>query len=223
MTTQKRKQALAGVLLIAVLILPLIVYTATFGGVISDNHARWGEFGSAVSGIYTPIMAALTLIVLVHQVRAQHRLNEHEFDQAYIVQARADIEFYLLRLATEMDFKISTGNTIGEVLHHQFRPSTTAELDERSRLDIANLLYRENPRVFAFWSGIYSVLAGLSAPERNPYSLTKVSASQKMIAMLSFKTCEALDNYHRSQSHGEIKVCYEFSQLLRVEGGSDAQ
>lgn len=217
MKIRKKKQTFVAVALISIFIAPLVMYITIFGGTISDNHTRWGEFGSAISGIYTPIMAALTLWVLVRQVQAQQRLNQHEFDQAYIERARTDIEFYLLRLATEMDFKISTGNTIREVLHHQFQPDSVAVLDEARTVEIAKLLDKENPRVFAFWYAIYSILAGLSAPKRNPYDLNKVSASQKMIAMLSFETCAALDNYHRSRSEGKTKVSYEFSPLVRTK------
>jgi hypothetical protein len=51
------------VAVLAVLVSPLIVYMAVFGVSISHDHTRWGEMGSAMSGIYSPILALLALLM----------------------------------------------------------------------------------------------------------------------------------------------------------------
>ena len=43
------------VVVLTVLVSPLIVYMAAFGVSISHDHTRWGEMGSAMSGIYLGI------------------------------------------------------------------------------------------------------------------------------------------------------------------------
>ena len=79
----------------AVLLAPIAMYVWTFGPTITDNHARWSEMGSAMSGIYAPILAILTLLLLSIRVGLQGRMNEHTFDQSYVQDARADLHFYL--------------------------------------------------------------------------------------------------------------------------------
>jgi ABC-type nickel/cobalt efflux system permease component RcnA len=211
----RRLIVLAG--FVAILIAPLVAYVKTFGFVLSNNHQRWGEFGSAISGVYTPLIAALTLWVLVRQFREQIRLNEHQYDQAHVEQARSDISFYLPRLLDELACRVSSGNTLREILHDQFQPNEVQSLDQAKWKDLAKWLDKENPRVFSFWSAIYAILAGLAAPKRHPYDLSYVSTKQKMNAMLSYETCVALDNFHRCLCGGRVIGEYEFSPLLHKQ------
>ena len=47
-----------------IMLMPIAVYIWRFGIIISNQHLRWAEMGSAMSGIYAPILSLLTLVVL---------------------------------------------------------------------------------------------------------------------------------------------------------------
>lgn len=194
---------------------PLAAYVFTFGWHLTDNHQRWSEFGSFVAGIYAPIVALATLLVLLMQVALQRAINTHQFDQAHIQQARADIEFYVIRLAETMGNRLAVGNTVRELLHAQFQPSTGEELDSPQLKLLAHQIDQEAPRVMGLLFGILPVLVGLRSTKDKTFEMNHTSALQKMIAMLSFETCVALENYHRARTEGRAGSPYHFSPLLR--------
>ena len=66
------------ILAVAALITPIWIYTAHFSFEISSDHKRWGEMGSAMGGIYTPIIAFATLLVLALQLMLQRNVLERE-------------------------------------------------------------------------------------------------------------------------------------------------
>jgi hypothetical protein len=82
------------VALTAILAAPIVIYINKFGFKISNDHTRWAEMGSAMSGIYGPILAWLAFGVLILQVRMQSESNKHMLDQAYVQNAREDVDFY---------------------------------------------------------------------------------------------------------------------------------
>jgi hypothetical protein len=212
----KRPSLTAWVALLALLV-PVAVYIAVFGMQVSRDHQRWAEFGSFLSGVYGPLVALATLAVLAMQVRLQRQMNEHEVDRAHIEQSRADIEFYLLRLTDSLQVKLLTGNTVREVLHHQFQPSAIAELDSQHLQALAKQVDLQVPHVLALLHGIFPVLAGMANRGDHVYRVNLNSALQKMIAMLGFEICVALENFHHCRTEGRVPVPYHFSPLLRSE------
>lgn len=202
-------------LIVLPLIAPLIFYIWTFGGRLSSEHSRWGEFGSAMSGIYTPILTLLTISILVFQARLQKQMHDYNQTMAYIDQARTDIEFYVTRLESVFFLKISTGSTVREILHSQFQPTNIEALDSPMLRKIGRELNYEIPQLLALYHALQAVLVGLSTSQETPYQLNYNSAIQKQIALLSFETCVALENYNRTVTEGRIKGKYVFSPLLR--------
>jgi hypothetical protein len=209
----KRITAVRAALLIF-LAAPVVAYVWAFGWQISRDHTRWGEFGSAMSGVYTPILTLLTLAVLVFQARIQKQVHDHELTQAFIQQARADIEFYVQRLDEAMSTPLSYGNTARELLHAQFEPSTLAELDSDRARALAKELDIAAPRILSLLYAIQAILAGLSASQEAPYRVNYTSAIQKLTSMLSFETCVALENFHRARTEGRLSVKYAYSPIL---------
>ncbi|MFN5350795.1 MAG: hypothetical protein ACK5A0_14885, partial [Polaromonas sp.] len=108
------------ILLVVMLLSPIAIYVSVFGGQLSNNHTRWSEFGSLLGGIYTPILAALTLVVLVLQVRSQNEATILQTDHSYIEQSRADIEFYLHHLEQALDLQHHTGTTVRRFLQETY-------------------------------------------------------------------------------------------------------
>ncbi len=201
-------------ILTAVYVAPLAIYVARFGFSLSSDHARWGEFGSAMAGIYAPIIGLTTLAVLVAQVRLQSQMNDHEVRQARISLARADIEFYATQLAQQLDQIVLPGKTLRSVLHVNFQPDSAQELDSDSLRSLAANIDAESPSVLGIWFGVYPILTELAAVKHQTFEVTLYACLQKLVALLGFETCVALDNFHRARTQGKIGVTYRFSPLL---------
>ena len=202
--------------LLIIYLTPLGIYGWFFGASISSSHNIWAEFGSAMSGIYAPIVALTTLAVLLVQVGLQRQINDHQYDQAYISQARTDLEFYANSLSDKMEAQVMPGVTVRQFLHREFQPRTLPELDSTSKRELAANLDAMVPSIFGMWTGLYPILAGLQTNDLPAYQMTLSSSIQKLIAILSFETCAALDNFHRTRTEGKLKVSYQFSPLIRV-------
>lgn len=209
-----RKARFAALLLIGAIVAPVIMYLLVFGAKLSTDHTRWAEFGSAIGGIYAPLVALLTLVVLLKQVALQAQMNTHEFDQAYLQQARADIEFYSTQMAQVINGIVIPGKTLRVVLHENFQPTNAAELDSQKLRGLAANVHGVIPPAFDIWAAIYPTLMGLEAGKTRMYNMTLGSSTQKLIALLSFETCVTLDNFHRARSEGRSQINYVFSSLL---------
>lgn len=209
-----KKSFILFVTLLLLFLAPLVVYVATFGASLSKSHSIWSEFGSAMAGIYAPIVALTTLFVLLAQLRLQKQLHTHETDQAYIHQARSDIEFYCTQLVKVMSATLYPGKTIRAVLHENFQPRTADKLDDEEHRGLAANIHYVAPEVVDLWAAIYPILGGLTAGETANYQMTLNSSKQKLSAMLSYETCVCLENLYRARTEGKIKVAYSFSPLL---------
>ncbi|TDR71540.1 hypothetical protein DFP78_11674 [Photobacterium lutimaris] len=64
--------------------MPVILYACNFGVGIWRTQEEWAKMGSALGGIYAPILSLLTLIVIVRQLNLQWQMNKFQHDQWYI-------------------------------------------------------------------------------------------------------------------------------------------
>jgi len=199
------------VVLVGLLVAPILTYISTFGKTITDNHTRWGEMGSAMSGIYSPIFSLLALIVLIAQTKSQNQINKHQFDQSYVSEARSDIQYFLEQLENSLGREIESKVSIQDFLKNNFSYITPQDLNSDHFKKLAKDFNREYPRPFAIWGAIYSVLAGLSAVKQKPYEHNFSSAKQKIILIASYEICVALDNFHWCLTEGKTVMKYEFS------------
>lgn len=213
--TMQKKTLVVRTLALGAVAAPVIVYLHVFGTRLSSDHTRWAEFGSAIGGIYAPLIAMFTLAVLLKQVMLQAHMNTHESDQAYLQQAREDIEFYSTQLVQVMNGVALPGKTLRTVLHDSFEPSSVKQLDSQQLQQLAANIHATIPPAPDIWSAIYPILMGLAAGKTYMYQMTLGSSTQKLTALLSFETCVALDNFHRARTGGRAGVSYVFSPLLR--------
>lgn len=209
-----RKAFFVSALIVAAVVAPVAVYVIVFGFSLSPDHSRWAEFGSAIGGIYSPLVAFLTLGVLRKQVQLQAQMNAHIGDHAFLEQARRDVEFYCTQLAQVMGTGVLQNKSLREVLHDQFWRVNAVDLDSERLRHLADEIHRLFPGAIDLWGAIYPILTGLSVPKSPMYVMTYESSKQKLIAILSFRTCVALDNLYRTLTEGELKIRYEFSSLL---------
>ena len=194
---------------------PIAVYIATFGFHITSDHARWGEMGSAMSGIYTPILSILTLAVLIIQVRLLNQSTIHESDQSYIQETRSDVEFYLAQIDIELEKIVQGGKrNVRMYLSEGFAFSDIESLKSTKLVNVAQALNREFPRLSSIWSAYCSRLEGLGSQQHYPYKHNFIAAQEKAIAMVSFETCVALDNFNWCFSVGKISSSHYFSPVV---------
>lgn len=207
--------------LMLIMAAPVGIYILRFGIRISDDHQRWSEMGSAMSGIYGPILSILTLTLLIAQVRLQvqttrleYDATRHMYDQSYIQDARADIEFYLTKIAEPLNAETNRAAVLREALVSRFAKITPTLLQTQSVRANAAMIERDYPQLQASWAAFNSILKGLESEERFPYELQLTSAQQKAIAVLSYPVCAALDNYVHCLTEGRVSYPYMFSTTL---------
>ncbi|RUO29540.1 hypothetical protein [Aliidiomarina soli] len=63
-----------------ILFIPLAIYTYQFGLGIWPTHDDWAKMGSALGGIYAPILSALTLYMIYRQLRLQAVIHVDQMD-----------------------------------------------------------------------------------------------------------------------------------------------
>lgn len=64
----------------AILSIPLVIYTYEFGVGIWSTHDDWAKMGSALGGIYAPILSVLTLYMIYRQLRLQAVIHIDQMD-----------------------------------------------------------------------------------------------------------------------------------------------
>ncbi|MDP8568269.1 hypothetical protein [Methylophilus aquaticus] len=210
----KKRKVLVVTLLLTILLFPIGVYVYNFGFVILDDHQRWAEMGSAMSGIYGPILTILTLLVLIFQLNLQEKLNRHTYDQAYVQEARADINFYLDQLSKAFASKFEDDKFVGQVLTDTFAYSTKQELLTSPLIEIAKALDKHHSSLLTSWAAYYSVLAGIGVHQRYPYENAHIAARNKAVALFSYAGCAALDNFLFAVSEERLKIPYAFASKL---------
>lgn len=202
----------ARLVLLVLSALPIVLYLLTFGLDLSNTHPRWGEFGSLLGGIYSPLLAFLALAVLINQVRSQDKASTYQIDHSYIEQNRADIEFYLQRLDAALEENHESGTSLREYLQQVYCHLSMDELKSQVASEVAKRILKRHQKLFDLWGAIYPILIGLEAGGRFPYLHNATSAKQKVVVLLSHATCAALDNLHYCATQGKGSVKYAFSK-----------
>ncbi|WP_394141908.1 hypothetical protein [Vibrio chagasii] len=59
------------------LVSPIAFYIYTFGFGIWENNDDWGQMGSAIGGLYTPILSLFTFMLLGLQLYRQNQVDRH--------------------------------------------------------------------------------------------------------------------------------------------------
>lgn len=211
---QENRRRLVSAAAVVVLILPAVIYVYTFGPSLSDSHQRWGEFGSAMSGIYASILALFMLIVLIGQSRSQNNMATHQLEQFFIQDSRSDIEFFTKELETLLATQVAEGVDLRSLVIANFEIATPEELKAGRLTEYAQALNAKYPSLFGIWGALYSVLAGLRANNRYPFAHNYTGAVQKISCVTSWETCHALDAYHYAFTNGQFELHYEFYREL---------
>ncbi|QXC06685.1 hypothetical protein [Aeromonas sp. FDAARGOS 1408] len=81
--------------------------------------------------------------------------------------------------------------------------------------NIAIDIHKVMPQALDIWEAIYPVLIGLSAVDDSLFKMTLASSKQKLVALLSFEICVALDSLHFCRTDGKSGFTYIFNQKLQ--------
>jgi len=193
---KKTFKYIMGLALWSVLLLPLASYIYKFGYCIWEKPEGWSNFGTAMSGIYSPIIAFLAFIIIVAQVIAQSKMNKHQHDQAYISQNLSDLNFYIDLLDKELDKRTENNLTVREELQSVFGYLENEAINEENVKTFAKEFNLKYKKVFDYWGAIYPLLMSLGSQKEYPYEHNFVGSKQRIISVLSFLTCVALDQFH---------------------------
>ncbi len=81
------------VISIVVISLPPIFYILNFWGTpLSSENIDWGEFGSYIGGILTPILSVITILILIFQ-QINYRKENEKYKKEKIVNTYIDLLF----------------------------------------------------------------------------------------------------------------------------------
>jgi len=219
----KRRRAnvlLVGMLILVLLALPVVMYVSTFGPHLSHDHTRWGEMGSAFAGIYTPIMAGLTLVVLGFQVHLQRQLNDQTETHANIDLARDNVDYHTSYLISYLKCVGTSGNKSGRDCILGFLDLNEIDFyNGNLSLDELDAAF---PSVFMAWLAISEEIFKLRCRGDRLYWAAAEAIVLRLQTALGEKTCIALDNFtwvlNRKKDYGFDEIVYSFSADIPNHG-----
>ena len=188
---------------------PIFAYAYKFGFGVWDDHSTWAEMGGAIGGIYTPILALLTLIVLVYQSQLQRlssELQRQSSDRAYVQDNKSDFDFLVTQFEKQLEVPINDSLTVRDILYDATDNYSVQDLlddDIQSRL---RLIAVYDTKIFSIWSSLYPILIGLDNGESITHRIGFQSCYQKATCILSLKSCKALDKMYFSLSSDSCNI-----------------
>ena len=186
-----QKQFLIGISAL-VLAAPLLVYIGTFGFFLSSDHERWAQFGSFFTGIYAPVFAFVTVLILHRQNKIQEHQRLLESTRHLTNRAKADLEVYIAELKQVLELPgITPPDTNREYVVRTFGHKTREQLSQENYMSWADATRTFAPGLVHLWSGIYLSVFALGYDESS--SLAKLQSAQRLLTAIGLEECHALD------------------------------
>jgi len=181
------------IILLLVLSAPIATYVFQFGIGFWQEPSEWSDLGGYIGGIYTPILALLTLSVLCVQIYLQ--MLQHR--QHLISLQEAQLTEYLRELNTELDKSVGENLTLRNYLieiYNIFNEKSLKDMD----LSIAYELNQSYHKIYSMWSGAMACLkyiktcSNIKSLESTHYPVQK----NKVIAYMGPQVCSSLDKHN---------------------------
>ncbi len=181
-----------GVFLIST-ITPIVLYLSTFGTAFSSDHSRWAETGAFLSGIYSPMIAAMALIVLGFQLSLQTRMYKDQKIQSDVQMLRESAQDYLNSLRNSLDPKCDPNAPSAIEFLEAIDQMSMDDLRSDDGRATCALFAREHRTVLSSWSGISASLAELAYLDDPKSDLAISDLKLRLIRDFSEITCIQLD------------------------------
>lgn len=78
-----------------IFLLPIIFYASVFGLGVWRSHDDWAKMGSALGGIYSPLVAFTTLLLLYRQQQFSEKSHKQKMEADFIRNAFSKCESYI--------------------------------------------------------------------------------------------------------------------------------
>ncbi len=83
------------ILAVFVFLSPVIVYASVFGIGVWQSHDDWSKMGGALGGIYSPLIAFTTLLLLYRQQQFSEKSHKQKMEADFIRDANSKCESYI--------------------------------------------------------------------------------------------------------------------------------
>jgi len=176
---------------ITILILPIALYAYQPGIVIWTSHREWAEMGSAIGGLYAPILSLLTLFVLAKQFQIQKQMHVHE------------------QRATSREISFGMVEKYAIKIESMFTQEIVDDLVRLSTLDRGNpeadQLKGKHLDVFTLWATIHAALKNYEKIE----SEMIVDLASIAVLHLTFNMCATLEKAFVVHMCSDDEVCFK--------------
>lgn len=81
MNREKYFKIISLAVLLFILYIPIGLYFNIFNNGFSHNNQDWGAFGSFISGVYSPLLAFISVLILIETLKEMQRTNKREMEQ----------------------------------------------------------------------------------------------------------------------------------------------
>ncbi|WP_438454483.1 hypothetical protein [Vibrio alginolyticus] len=115
--------------------------------------------GSAIGGIYTPILSLLTIVLISRQVQLQKEMNNHTKDE-WCLENEKNKARESIGVLEKLLMEDKGGNRLKDQLY---------EIAEKQRKDALSFFWHSNTELFAKFITLYAVLDSLSESENVYY------------------------------------------------------
>jgi hypothetical protein len=211
----KTKQTLIIIVVVASFLLPLLLYVNQFGTSLSSKQSDWSNFGSFLSGIYSPLIALVALFILAIQLVIQRAASKHQFDQAFISCSREDMNFYITKLEKHLKESFEDDVSIKDYIDKHFRFLDTSALTGHDVIAKIKSFHNKHQYIIDIWLAIYPILKGLEINKAYPYEQNFEASKLRLASCISFGTCVAIDNMYYVITNDINNGKYYFTETKR--------
>ncbi|HCZ9035097.1 TPA: hypothetical protein O4F91_001697 [Vibrio alginolyticus] len=173
-----------------------------------DEHDDWANMGSALGGIYSPLIALLAFAVIFAQARVQLLSEQHSRDMVFIHDTKEDFNFYIERLDSALNQKLEGEITVSQLLVSFLDAVPDEKLLSDDCIKLCQQFDVNYQKVWGLWCGITPLLRGLESQSHFPYQHNFIGLKLRAVSLLSSPTCRCLDKLDYVLSKGTSNQPY---------------
>lgn len=195
-----------------ILSLPIIAYAYQFGVGLWDTHEQWAEMGSALGGIYAPILSIFTFLLLFGQFNIQTDLAKHTYDTEMINKSTEHILKNLEKVNSIFQLRMKDDKS-----ENMYDLMSIGSGDKKLNFQD---LHPNIIKIMPNWASITSTLSSLKQPNEVQYMLAYNQLKQQIINEFNVFTCGGLDGFLVGKGYSE-EHCHFISDLVYFKKSSN--